>query len=266
MSPLPGIAELVQRQRAYYEIVSTWERRPWGVLGVNSENPQSHDSNHGYLEARLAADALPAVLGEVSACYLARHTEPRLRFHIPPNTPELTERGQAMGWNAEQMDETWRAWPVERDHEEPAAVAGMTVSLVGREALEEILAVDSEGVDEATAFRKRGVWSALGSDDATQFLLARLDGEPAAGLACIWRDNWGAIENVRTREPFRRRGICSAMIRFMQGHAAGRGGAGLYLYDSEEGPDRIYARAGFELVGRRRQVTLWQAAPERRGC
>jgi hypothetical protein len=46
------------------------------------------------------------------------------------------------------------------------------------------------------------------------------------------------------------------MIRFMQRHAAERDARGLYLYDTEEGPDRIYARAGLELVARLRHVHL----------
>ena len=68
-----------------------------------------------------------------------------------------------------------------------------------------------------------------------------------------------------TRERFRRRGICSALLRHLQVMAAERGAAGLYLYDSDEAPDRIYARAGFQLVAQVRstQLVLASAAVER---
>ncbi len=46
------------------------------------------------------------------------------------------------------------------------------------------------------------------------------------------------------------------MIRFVQQAAGLRGARGLFLYDSDDLPDRIYAGAGFQLVSRLRQVQL----------
>ena len=265
MSPLPSIEELLRRQRLYYEIVSAAQRRrAWGVIGINPANPTSRDSNHAYLEIALAPDRLAPVLGEVGEAYRAASLVPLLRFHIPPNIETLLKRAQALGWRLEDddcFDETWRAWPVDRGHAEPPAVPGMTISVVRGAALEDLLVVHNDGVDETAAFRQRKVWSALCAYRGTDCILARIAGEPAGALACIWNGEWGAIENVQTRERFRRRGIATAMIRAAQRFAAERGAAGLYLYDTDEGPDRIYARAGFELVARVRAVALWLPAP-----
>lgn len=65
MPSLPTIDELLRLQRAYYEVISTWKRRPWGVIGLNLQNPTSHDSNHAYADTRLTPDLLPAILNEV---------------------------------------------------------------------------------------------------------------------------------------------------------------------------------------------------------
>ncbi|MBN1458727.1 MAG: GNAT family N-acetyltransferase [Armatimonadetes bacterium] len=89
-------------------------------------------------------------------------------------------------------------------------------------------------------------------------MLAYLDGDPVAGLSCVWSQDWGSVEHVQTREQFRRRGICTAMLRFMQARAAESGAQGLYLYDTIDDADRIYAREGFRLVARPSQVHLWR--------
>jgi len=260
---LPTIDQLMRLQRAYYEAISTWERRPWGMIGLNLDNPTSHDSNHAYADTRLTPAQLPEVLNDVAAWYAARaggEIEPRLRFHVPPNDPQLVSLGESSGWKSDQIEQTWRAWPTAAGHEQPAQVPGMTLSVVGSDSLDALLAAHDGALEPDVAHRRRGVWSALSASDRVNCLLAQIHGDPAAALACVWNAEWGSLEDVYTRRRFRRRGICSAMIRHMQALAVDRGAAGLYLYDNEDAPDRIYARAGFELVARPRQAQLWLGA------
>jgi GNAT superfamily N-acetyltransferase len=240
-------------------VISAWERRAWGVIAMNPDNPHSHDSNHAYLDGPLPVDQLPMVLAEVVAAYAPAGIEPRLRYHVPPNSPQLAGRAAELGWEADHVDETWRAWPAGVTPEAAPHVPGLAISLADAEDIESILLVPSEGANEVSAVRHRKVWSSLAGDEATDCVIAHISGEPAAGLACVWSGDWGAVESVRTRERFRRRGICTAMLRFAQNLAVERGRRGLYLYDSDEAPDRIYARAGFELVARLRETQLTPA-------
>jgi len=259
MPALPQVTELLRLQRAYYQAISAWRSRPWGVIGLNLKNPSSHDSNHAYVDAPVNAEQLAAILGEAVTTYAPKGIEPRVRYHVPPHAPDLERHAEALGWSAEMEEQTWRAWRAEHRREQAPQVPGLTLSLANAHELEDLLAVHNEGEDQATAYRHRQVFAALTRRDSVDWLLARLHGEPAGTLACVWRHGWGSVEHVRTREAFRRRGICTAMLGFAQDLAASQGAHGLYLYDSVEVADRIYARAGFQLVSYLRQVQLTPA-------
>lgn len=257
MQKIPGIEELTSLQRAFHEVLATWEPRPWGVIWANPENPGSHDSNHAYLDGKLPAEQLPAVLSEVAAWYRARNLQPRLRFFIPPNDADLIRFAEELGWRSACQEQTFRAWPSSGARGELWEVPGLTLSVAGPEELEDLLAVHGEGADPETVLRHRQVWASLSRDPRADCLLARIDGEPAASLACIWSGGWGNVEDVATRERFRRRGICRAMLCRLQQLAVERGESGLYLYHVQEAPGRIYAAVGFQFVATVRQVSLW---------
>ncbi len=256
MTAIPPIEELLRLQRAYYRVLSSWETRRWGIIGINLNNPTSHDSNHALLHSNVHPEQLAAILREGAEFYNERGVEPRVRYHTPPCSPDLQQQAVTLGWTADNMEETWRAWPAHMLPEGIPQVPGLTISLVGVSQLQELFAIHNEEGAGEDALRRRKVWAALASHPETDCLLASLSGEPAASLACVWNAGWGSIEDVRTREPFRRRGICTALLRFAQQCALQRGAQGLYLYDIEEGPDRVYARAGFEFVARLSTIQL----------
>jgi hypothetical protein len=52
--------------------------------------------------------------------------------------------------------------------------------------------------------------------------------------------------------------MCTALLRFAQRLAVERRCNGLMLYDIEEGPDRVYARAGFDLIGKTQCEIAWR--------
>ncbi|HEY3282416.1 MAG TPA: hypothetical protein VGN26_09100, partial [Armatimonadota bacterium] len=177
---LPTLEQLLRLQRGYYEVLSSWEERPWGLLGLNVANPGSHDSNHAYLTSPLQPRQLPQVLAELRGFYEQYGLGPRLRFHTPPNSPELARMGERLGWSARQEAETWRAWPA-RDQTEPwPRVPGLTLDVVRAEALEQLLLVQLEGSPKASKERVRRVWSCLCRDADCCCLIAHVNGEPAA--------------------------------------------------------------------------------------
>jgi hypothetical protein len=245
-------------QRSYFEAISTWERRPWGVIGLNTDNPYSHDSNHAYISRRIDADTLGEILTEVSEFYAGTGIEPRARYHVPPNELAFEELARKLGWSSNVEEERWRAWPAGDPFGAPPEIEGLTLSVVGAGELRGILRVLSDDADESTVLRRRRVWQGLTASKNAEPLLARIGGEPAAVMCCLWCADWGQIEGVETRAPFRRRGICTAMLRFLQARAVENDGKGLYLYDTIDNADRIYAREGFRLVARPSQVHLWR--------
>lgn len=258
MQALPEIDYLLHLQRSYYEAISTRQTRPWGIIGLNTANPHSHDSNHAYISRRIDADTLGEILTEVSEFYAETRIEPRARYHVPPNELAFEEMARELGWRSNVEEERWRAWPAGDPFRALPEIEGLTLSVVGYTEVEDILVVHNEGAEESTAFRTRGVWQGLTASANVECLLARIEGEPAGALCSAWRDGWGQIEGVETRARFRRRGICTAMLRFMQTEAVERGAHGLYLCDTIDNADRVYAREGFRLVARPSQVHLWR--------
>jgi len=257
VATVPIIDELISLQRAFFAVLATDEPRPWGVIWANPDNPNSHDSNHADVEIVLPPEQLPDVLTEVGEWYRARQLHPRLRFFIPPNDADLVTRAGGLGWKSAVQEQTFRAWPSSADRGDRWPVPGLALSVAGPDQLDGLLAVHSEGADADTASRHRGVWGALSAHPDVDCILARIDGEPAAALACVWGDGWGNVEDVATRERFRRRGICRAMLCYAQELAIRRRASGLYLYHVDEAPGRIYAAVGFQFVATVRQASLW---------
>jgi hypothetical protein len=260
MTAIPTIDSLISLQRAFFAVLAAGEPRPWGVIWANPGNPNSHDSNHADLEIALPPEQLPGVLNEVAEWYRARRLQPRLRFFIPPNDDNIVTRAQAAGWKSAIQEQTFRAWPSSAARGELWPVPGLTLSVAGPDQLDGLLAVHSEGADAETAVRHRGVWGALSAHPDVDCLLARIDGEPAGAFACVWSNGWGNVEDVTTRERFRRRGICRAMLCYAQDLATKRRASGLYLYHVEEAPGRIYAAVGFQFVATVKQASLWLEA------
>ena len=258
MQALPEIGYLLRLQRAYFDAISTREPRPWGAIGLNTANPHSHDSNHAYVSHETDAAEFTAILAEAEGFYAGTGLEPRVRYHVPPNELGLEGVARALGWSSNVEEEGWRAWPAGDSSAALPDIEGLTLSVVGVSDLEDILRVHNEGVEEATALRTRGVWRGLAESANVECLLARIEGEPAGAFCCVWSDGWAQVEGVETRAAFRRRGICTAMLRFMQARAVQQGAQGLYLCDTIDNADRIYAREGFRLVARPSQVHLWR--------
>ena len=132
MQAIPTIQKLILLQRAFYAVLSTSERRPWGLIWANPENPNSHDSNHADLEDTLPARQLPDVLQEITESYGERGLPPRLRFFIPPNDAGLVQVAEGLGWKSAIQDQTFRAWPSSADLGDRWPVPGLTLSVVGR--------------------------------------------------------------------------------------------------------------------------------------
>lgn len=257
---MPTIEQYLKLERAYYQLLSGWEPFRWGTFGYNPDNPNSHDSNHAYCDRLISPNDFPELLETVKTKYAVRGLPPILRFYVPPNDPTLLDTARNRGWTANLEAEFWRAWPVEAEYEPMKVESDLRITLAAADSLGDLVRVQTEGQSGDSVVRIRKIWEALLGNLSADCLLAYLGKEPVAAFNCVWNQGWGSVGNVETREAFRRRGICSAMLRTMQQLATERGTAGLFLYSVEEGPDRIYARAGFQKVATVHQAHLFLEA------
>lgn len=106
----------------------------------------------------------------------------------------------------------------------------------------------SEGADPAGIAARRRILERIGP--RTAYVLAELDGEPAAcGLGVLER-GWVGIFCLATRPEFRRRGAGRAALHAIAAWGAGMGARRTYLQVSEENEParRLYAAIGFRTL------------------
>lgn len=257
-SMLPTLDDLINIERGFYRALSQCQPVSWGEFCRNDHNPDSHDSNHAYLATPVNAEQFSQVLEEVVAFYRGSPAGSRLRYHSAILPTSLLDIAEKAGWKTRLESSSWRAWPASSPPATMDKIEGLTIRLATCSDIESCHRVREEDNAEESHTRSRRTWEQLTRSPYVSPLLADFDGEPAAVLAVVWHKRWGCVEAVDTRQRFRRRGICSALLRFAQDLAIDRQCNGLMLYDIDDGPDRVYARAGFQLVGKTECATAWR--------
>ena len=255
---LPTLTELIAIGRGFYRAISDCHSVPWGEFSRNDQNPESHDSNHAYLDTPVSTEQFSAVLREIETFYTGTPATARLRYYTAILPPSLLDFAARAGWKTRLEESTWRAWPASSPPAHISEIKGLTIRHVTSCNLESCHLIREEDAAEESRPRLRRTWERLAHSPNVTPLLACLDGEPVAVLAVVWHNQWGCVEEVVTRKRFRRLGICTALLRFAQNLAVERNCHGLMLYDLEEGPDRIYARAGFQLIGKTQCAIAWR--------
>ena len=98
------------------------------------------------------------------------------------------------------------------------------------------------------------------SDPRMVAYLARVDGEPASRCQLFSCQGLGRIEAVRTRKPYRGRGLAAAVIRQALSDSL-RANHTTYIYaEPESDAQRLYQRLGFRAVAQKAlRGFLWQA-------
>lgn len=122
----------------------------------------------------------------------------------------------------------------------------------------------SDGDVESVAALERAAFTTPWKADTFRRLLARpgaelwvvdLPDDPVAAYAVLWCiDDQGELANIAVREERRGLGIGTLLLDHVLSVARGRGVRSLYLEvrESNESAARLYARRGFEEIGRRR--------------
>jgi GNAT superfamily N-acetyltransferase len=222
------------------------EARPWGYLVHEKANPEHWDAN----TARwLRADDPAAAIQEVVDFYLDRGLVPRVRLD-DLSTPEgavarLVERG----FQCEPKELRLMRWePVPL----PPAVPpeGVTLEVAGLEAVESLarLTVAANGWEGHDWMVRR--LKPLVASPTARFILARVEGEPAAMAGMIEGAGCALVEEVSTHPAYRRRGLGTLVVAHLRHLAT----VPLFLQVSNPEAERIYARAGFQVLGEMKEV------------
>lgn len=84
----------------------------------------------------------------------------------------------------------------------------------------------------------------------TRFYVARVGREVVAGCELYLHDGVAQVEDVNTLEPFRGRGLASAVVLRAVEEARGSGAELVFLHaDANDWPKHLYARLGFDPIG-----------------
>jgi ribosomal protein S18 acetylase RimI-like enzyme len=221
----------------------------FGPVIVHERLSRVHDLN--FLRADRSAGASAQELGEeaerIQGSLGLRHR--RVNVMDPAEVERLEPRFGELGWQA----------------------TGYVAMACTRPPLHE---VDRSAVREHNAETLRPVWeegirsAPFGADDEvveqllaakevvaaavpTRYLAAEVDGELAAYCELYSWEGIGQVEAVMTREPYRNRGLASALVLEAVERSRADGNDLTFLVAlANDWPQQLYYRLGFDVVGR----------------
>jgi GNAT superfamily N-acetyltransferase len=235
---------------------------PFGEAFLDSGLPRAHVLNSLHVDAEVDADQLVAALDDLYAGYGHRRADVEREDTGARLAPELRRH----------------RWQVEHDlvmalarRVEPTAPAGLAreVDAATHEAVdavtvrEEPYATDEAVVRQLVAMRAKLAAAA----PHTRFIVGADDGVDA-GVTTLYSDGAVAqVEAVVTLRAHRRRGLARAMVELAVSLALDMGHELVFIVaDDDDWPKDLYARLGFEPVGRKWAFTRVQriASPTER--
>jgi ribosomal protein S18 acetylase RimI-like enzyme len=132
---------------------------------------------------------------------------------------------------------------------------GTTIEAVGATAppalVRDLIGAQREAFGELTAVADAEIARFVRVIGAGAGLLARVDGEPAAGAQYTPpAGGLAELAGIGTRPRFRRRGLAGALTAATAAHAFAHGTDTAFLTPGDDGAQRVYERAGFTPVTR----------------
>ncbi len=210
------------------------------------------DSNR-FANYAIPDDGATPTLAQVVAladAYRGRDRLPRLEY-VPAVAPGVESALLAAGWQVEGRLPLMLLPPaIDLDGTVPAGVELMAPITDGE--LLATAAVQNEAYGEGPPGPGGGDGLRRTIKNGGHVVLARLAGGGEAiggGLFPSPQDGVTEIAAIGVREPFRRRGVASAMVRWLAREAQAAGAETVFLMAESEVEERIYARIGFEAVG-----------------
>jgi ribosomal protein S18 acetylase RimI-like enzyme len=243
-----------QRLQGYLRdvVARTRDAVPVGPFTLFIDRHSDHPFvNYAIPEAGAGAWPAEAIAALRDEC-AARGRVARLEFVVSA-APGLAEALAAGGFGLEAELPVMVCTPATLAHS--SRPAGTTIEAVGATApgalVRELIGAQREAFGELPAVGDAEVARFARVIGAGAGLLARVDGEPAAGAQYTPpAGGLAELAGIGTRPRFRRRGLAAALTAATAAHAFAHGADTAFLTPGDDGAQRVYERAGFAPVTR----------------
>ncbi len=233
--------KLIEYETNFPQSFASVCEKPYGRLFYNTDNPQSHDSNHAVF-LNLNADPEQS-LEELIMFYRIKSLIPRVYPAYQPLErkrliPYLSKRGFEIKYSADRLyvqDTPSCIVPVQELKVERVQTMSDQVS--------EIIRNDDGGDWNVTVMRKQL------ETDRFHLLVGYAGGEPVCLGALHLMDGLSRLDDVLTHKEHRGRGYGRALVQaILEYHNRVSTQNGIYLWASNPTAIRIYGEAGFVAV------------------
>ncbi|MCW3049601.1 MAG: putative GCN5-related N-acetyltransferase [Solirubrobacterales bacterium] len=243
-----------QRLQGYLRdvVARTREGVPVGPFTLFVDRHTDHPFlNYAIPETGARAWPAEAIAALRDAC-TERGRVARLEFVVAA-APGLAEALAAGGFDLEAELAVMVCTPATLAHS--PRPPGMTIETVGATAppvlVRDLISAQREAFGESPAVADGEVARFVRVIGAGAGLLARVDGEPAAGAQYTSpAGGLAELAGIGTRPRFRRRGLAGALTAATAAHAFAHGADTAFLTPGDDGAQRVYERAGFTPVTR----------------
>lgn len=228
---------------------------PWGTAYFQDDFPRRYDSNMAILDGdtrTATADALAPALDDLYGGFGHRQAEVASASDADAIAMGMAEHGYAIERLVTMAHRRDADRPPEQQAAEELGFAeyrGLNAEVVSREPW----ATDPDIVETMVEFS--GV---LAERVGARFFAQRVDGRFAGGCELYVEGDVAQIEDVNTLEEFRGRGIARNVVLRAAEEARAAGASFVFLFaDGDDWPRHLYARIGFDEIGRGRLFTRW---------
>jgi ribosomal protein S18 acetylase RimI-like enzyme len=228
---------------------------PWGTAYFHDDFPLRYDANMAVVDRPLAGASAADVAGALDDAYDGfRHRE--VEFASVADADSVAMGMAGHDYAAEHMVVMARRREPDRPPDLGAAeevgldeIRPFTAEVTRREPWGK-----EPGIAETMAEFRRVLVEGVGA----RFFAHRLDGRIAGSCELYLEGEIAQIEDVNTLEEFRGRGVARNVVLRAAEEAARCGATFVFLFaDEQDWPRHLYARLGFDEVGRSRLFTRW---------
>ncbi len=240
------LARIFGHESEYWTTVAAVEQRAGFKCFYNSAYPTRFDPNHAGDFCGGEGDG-PRIAAEVIDFYRGRGCTPVAYVDALSTPTDLGVCLLAAGFAyAAQWDGALMLYVGPDAGRASAAEAELVVGETARRAWAEI-ADEEAGADQQGMLR--AMYYAQLDDPRIRAYLARVDGKAAAHCLLFSSGGIGRVETVRTRSPYRGRGLAAAIVRRAVEDSLALDHQLTYIFAEDGGAaQRLYASLGFRTV------------------
>ncbi|CAM3723168.1 GNAT family N-acetyltransferase [Mesobacillus zeae] len=238
------LEKIVELDCEYIESFSKAERRDWGILFHNEDQPVYYDANHAHIwkEVRTPLN----VLQDIKSFYEEKALTPRIYLYNLEKNKQFLEELKSCGFKYEEFEHPVQLW----DGTLPNRLvdSDIKIELVTNENYIEALEIEC-CIQElgGRTVREKSFPHEFAHPQFTYYLL-RYKGI-ACCTACLFKsDKQARIESVATLEAYRGKGLIGHLIRYIQEIALENNIEKLWIFPINESVERVYHKSGFKTV------------------